>query len=1034
MDLASFALNKRVISALSTILILAAGLYAYTALPKFEDPEFVIRQAQIITPYPGASAEEVADEVTDAIEAALQQLTGVDEIRSNSQPGRSTVNIEFTIPAARTREDLAQRFNEMRAKIGDMQAELPPGALPSLIFDDFGDIYAQYYAITGEGFSLPELYAYAKELERELVLVDGVSKVSLIGMQDEVIYVEFATARLIQLGLVPDQIADVLEGQNLVTPAGSIKAGEMRLRVRATGAVDSIRAIENLVIANPNTGKSYRLADIADVSRGLVDPATHLLFRNGQPAIGLGVSNVIGGNVVTMADALRARMAELLDQRPIGIDVEAISDQGASVRESVNSFVMNVVLALVIVVGTLLVFMGLRSGILMGGILLVTIAGTLFGMLLYGLDMQRISLGALIIALGMLVDNAIVVVEGTLVRVQRGESPAKASVAIVNQTKWPLLGGTVVGFLAFSPIGFSPDATGEYAGSLFWTVMIALLFSWLVAVWLTPWFCVLMLKPGKIETKGENLFFRSYRRLLGLAIRWRYATVAIVLALFGSALAMQSMVPPGFFPASTRTQFVIDYFLPDGTDIETTRADILHISEYVRGLDGVTATNTSVGKGHLRFMLTYSAEDANPAYGQILVDVEEYRQIDALQVHMQEWVQENMPQANSKVWKFMLGPGGGSIVEARFFGPDPVVLPVVGAGETDHDRRGRGGGQGRLARTGAGAAPGDRHRERPASGPDPGRDFGCRAGASGRHAHRRLPRRGRAARHHHAPGIMRPVEADRRDIASLQDIKVFSQLIGAYIPIAQLVHRFDLVFEAGNLRRLDRKLMITAQSDNAPGVLSGDLFAQVRGPIEAIELPPGYTLEWRGEFGNSQEANEGLAMTMPIGFGAMIIVVILLFNAVRQPLIIWATVPLALIGVIWGLALSGTPMEFMAILGILSLTGMLIKNAIVLIDETDSQIGTGKARMSAVIDSAVSRVRPVSLGVLTTVPGVVPLLWDPFFKSLAVVIICGLSFATILTLIVVPVLYAIFFGVTQDETGPEIGPEIDPDAEQTAAG
>jgi multidrug efflux pump subunit AcrB len=1024
MDLASFALNKRVISALSTILILVSGLYAYTALPKFEDPEFIIRVAQIITPYPGASAEEVADEVTDAVEAGLQQLSGVDEITSNSQPGRSTVTVEFTISAAKTRVELAQRFNEMRAKIGDMQADLPPGAMESLIFDDFGDVFAQYYAIIGDGYSLPELYAYAKDLERELVLVDGVSKVSLTGVQDEVIYVEFNTARLIQLGLAPDHIADVLKGQNLVTPGGSIKAGQIRLRARATSAVDSVEAIENLVISNPSTGKSYRLADIADVIRGLKDPATHLLYRDGKPAIGMGISNIIGGNVVNMGDALNLRMAQLFEQRPIGIDVVPISDQGASVRISVNDFVMNVVLALVIVVGTLLIFMGLRSGILMGGILLVTVAGTLFGMLLYGLDMQRISLGALIIALGMLVDNAIVVVEGTLVRVQRGESAATASVAIVNQTKWPLLGGTVVGFLAFSPIGFSPDNTGEYAGSLFWTVMIALLFSWLVAVWLTPWFCVLLLKPGKVEETGENALMQGYRRFLKLAIRRRYVTVAIVVALFVASLSMFSKVPPGFFPASTRPQFVIDYFLPDGTDIAQTEADILEIVDYVQTLDGVTGTNSSIGQGHLRFMLSYTAEDANPAYGQILIDVQEYAQIDALQVHLQDWIQDAMPQANSKVWKFMLGPGGGSNIEARFFGPAPVVLRQLAAEAkqimTDH---------------GAVAVKDDWREQvpvlRPAIDTENARRLGLTQGdiSAAISAHLDGTRIGIYREADELRNIiMRPVEDERKDISSMQDIQVFSQLTDGYIPIAQVVRQFDLVFEAGNLRRIDRKLMITAQSDNAPDVLSGDLFAEVRGPIEAIELPPGYVLEWKGEYGNSKEANEGLAQTMPIGFGAMIIVVILLFNAVRQPLVIWLTVPLALIGVIWGLALSGTPMEFMAILGLLSLTGMLIKNAIVLIDETDNQISTGKARMTAVIDAGVSRVRPVSLGVLTTVLGVVPLLWDPFFKSLAVVIICGLSFATVLTLIVVPVLYAIFFGISGKETGelPELDPESNP--------
>lgn len=1016
MDLARFALEKRLISAVATVLILLAGYFAYTALPRFEDPEFVIRQAQIITPYPGASAEEVAEEVTEVVENALQQLPGVDEVRSVSSPGLSTVTVEFTIAATPGYAELDQTFSKMRAKILDAGPQLPPNALASQVYDDFGDVFAQYYAITGEGFTVTDLYEYAKDLQRELVTVDGVSKVVLNGVQEEVIYVEYEPARLIELGLAPSQIGQLLEGQNLVTPAGSIKAGLSRLSVRPESAVGSIDAIQNLLITNAQTGTSFRLGDIAAVSRGLKDPSSSLLFRNGEPAIGLGISNTRGGNVVNMSNAVKDRIAELVAERPIGIKVLPISDQGAAVKSSVDDFVMNVALALAIVVGTLLVFMGLSSGILMGGILLVTIAGTLFGMYLYGLDMQRISLGALIIALGMLVDNAIVVVEGTLVRVQRGEDAGKASRAVVKQTMWPLLGGTIVGILAFSPIGFSPDNTGEYAGSLFWTIGIALLFSWLVAIWLTPYYCTVLLKQGKADAAPkENAILAAYRRFLALAIKVRWITISITVALFASAIAMFSAVPAGFFPSSTRDQFVIDYFLPQGADITNTQADLTKIAEYARGLEGVTGTNTVVGGGHLRFMLIYEAEDGNPAYGQILVDVEDFTLIDDLHTNLQAHIDETYPESNSKVWKFVLGPGGGSKVEARFFGPDPAVLRDLAA-------------QAKTIMSEAGAvAVKDDWREqvqvvRPVVDIENARRLGLTQGEISNAIYSHLTGTTLGVyreRDELRNVVMRPVEEARNDIGQLHDIQVFSAAIGGYIPISQVVDRFDIVFEAGNLRRIDRSLAITAQSDNAPGVLSGDLFEAVKGPIEGIALPPGYRMEWKGEYGNSQEANAGLASTMPIGFGAMFIVVLFLFNAWRQTIIIWLAVPLALIGVIYGLAGTQTPLEFMAILGILSLTGMLIKNAIVLIDETDTQIGDGKARMSAVIDAAVSRVRPVSLGVLTTVLGVVPLIWDPFFKSLAVVIICGLSFATILTLIVVPALYAIFFKVKQDETVPE---------------
>lgn len=1015
MDLARFALEKRLISAVATVLILFAGYFAYTALPRFEDPEFVIRQAQIITPYPGASAEEVAEEVTEVVENALQQLQGIDEVRSVSSPGLSTVTVEFTIASTRGYPELDAKFAKMRAKISDAQSQLPPNALSSQVYDDFGDVYAQYYAITGEGFTLSDLNEYAKDLQRELVTVDGVSKVILNGVQEEVIYVEYAPARLTELGLAPAQIQQLLEGQNLVTPAGSIVAGSTRLAIRPESAVGSIDAIENLLITNPQTQTSFRLGDIAQISRGLKEPASSLLYRDGQPAVGLGISNQRGGNVVNMSNAVKERIAELESERPIGIDILPISDQGASVKTSVDDFVVNVMMALAIVVGTLLIFMGLRSGILMGGILMVTIAGTLFGMYLYGLNMQRISLGALIIALGMLVDNAIVVVEGTLVRVQKGEDAALASRAVVKQTMWPLLGGTLVGILAFSPIGFSPDNTGEYAGSLFWTIGIALLFSWLVAIWLTPYYCALLLKKGASDVEPkENFILTGYRKFLAVAIRVRWITVGITVALFVSAVAMFSAVPAGFFPSSTRDQFVIDYFLPQGTDIERTKSDLLEIAEYARGLEGVTGTNSVAGGGHLRFMLIYEAEGGNPAYGQVLVDVDDFTIIEELRPKLQAHINETYPEANSKVWKFVLGPGGGSKVEAEFYGSDPAVLRDLA-------------GQAKTIMSDAGAiAVKDDWREqvqtvRPVIDIENSRRLGLTQGeiSNAIYSHLTGTTLGVYREHDELRNIvMRPVESARNDIGALRDIQIFSQTTGGYIPISQVVDRFDIVFEAGNLKRIDRALVITAQSDNAPGVLSGDLFAQVKDPIEAIKLPPGYTMKWQGEYGSSQEANAGLASTMPIGFGAMFIVVLFLFNAWRQTIIIWLAVPLALIGVIYGLAGTQTPMEFMAILGILSLTGMLIKNVIVLIDETDTQIADGKARMLAVVDSAVSRVRPVSLGVLTTVLGVVPLLWDPFFKSLAVVIICGLSFATILTLIVVPALYAIFFRVQGNETKP----------------
>ncbi len=1014
MDLASFGVQKRLISGLSTFLILLMGYFAYEALPRFEDPEFVIRIAKLVTPYPGASAAEVAEEVTDVVETALQQLPGVKEIVSTSYSGRSEVEIEFEIPAAKTRAELNQRFTQLRAKVSDSQSRLPPNAGPTQVFDDFGDVFAQYYVITGEGYSLPQLHEYAKALQKDLVLIPGVSKVNLAGLPQEVIYVEYSPSRLVQLGITSDQIAQLIEGQNLVTAAGTVVAGRQRLEIQPRAAIDSLVAIENLVVADPASGRSFRLGHIASVQRGLKEPAGLRLFRNGQPAIGIGISNKAGGNVVSMGDAVRDRIDELEALRPIGIELHFVSDQSSLVRASVDGFVGNVVLALVIVVGTLLIFMGLRSGLLMGGILLVTVAGTLIGMYLYGLDMQRISLGALIIALGMLVDNAIVVVEGTLVRVQKGEDVAAAAIDVVKRTKWPLLGGTLVGLLAFSPIGFSPDNTGEYAGSLFWAITIALLFSWLVAVWLTPYFCTLTFKAvEQSEAQGQDgRALHAYRKLLKTAIQRRWITLSIVFALFLSALMAFALVPEGFFPPSTRAQFVVDYTLREGTDVSHTTRDIAEVEEWIRSLDGVTGTNSAVGGGHMRFMLTYQSESANPAYGQILVDVEDYRQIDNLLPKIQSHIDTHYPDSLAKVWKFVLGPGGGSLIEARFTGSDATTLRELAD-------------QAKEIFSDAGAISvkddwGDQIKViQPRINAENARRLGLSQGD--------ISKAIAALYDGTAIGVyregdelhsivFRPLSEYRGDVSNLQDIQIFSPVSGQYIPITQVVDNFEIAFVNSRLARIDRALAITAQADPTPGINASAVFEKVRDDVEAIPLPDGYALEWRGEYGDSQDANAGLASTMPLGFGAMVVIVFFLFNAVRQPVIIWLTVPLALVGVVYGLIVTQTPMEFVAILALLSLTGMLIKNAIVLIDETDHQILEGKARFDAVVDSAVSRVRPVTLGVLTTVLGVVPLLWDPFFRSLAVVIISGLSFATLLTLVVVPTLYAVFFNVRLDES------------------
>ncbi len=1016
MNLAELTLRKPTIAWVSCLLLLVGGYIAYQGLGRFEDPEFVIRQAVITTPYPGALPTQVAEEVTDVIEGAVQQLQELKEVTSVSRMGSSTVKVEVDMRFARTRDELEQVWDKLRRKIADAQRGLPPGAGPSIVNDDFGDVYALFFAITGEGYSLRQIHDYVDGLQRELLLVPGVARVATLGGPREAIFVDISSARAAQLGIPLERIHAALREQNVITPAGNALAGSLRIEVSPTGQPASVEAVAGLALASASGDRVIFLRDVADVSRGYVEPPQALMRFDGQPAIGLGVSNVSGGNVVAMGDAVRARLAELEAQRPVGMELNVVSYQSDSVRAAVDGFVVNLVAAVVIVVLVLVVFMGLRSGLIVGAVLLLTVAGTLVAMLLDDIAMQRISLGALIIALGMLVDNAIVVTDGILVRMQRGEDAARAAVEVVEATKWPLLGGTAVGILAFSAIGLSPTDMGEYAGSLFWVILYSMLLSWLFAVTLTPLFCVRFLKVAA-QTDGEpqaGALMTRYRGLLRAVLRRRAFTGLVLLALLAGAVGGFGFVPPGFMPESARPQFVVDMSLPQGTDIRATAAELEKAEEYVRSRPGVTHVTTFVGQGGLRFMLTYSPEDPNSAYGQLLVDVEDAKLIPGLVTELQASLEERHPGAEVKAWKFMLGRGGGKKIEAAFRGPDPQVLRRLADQATAI----------MAADPGAVAVRDDWRQKVPVLRPALDDVAAQRAGVSLPQVSDALNRALTGSQvgvyregDDLIPIVSRAPADERSSSTQLDSVQVYSPTAQRYLPLGQLVRGVEVEWVDAMIRRVDRFPTIKAQADPLPGALPAPLLDRLRPQIEAIELPPGYALEWHGEYKASREANEGLAQSAPYGFAAMILAVVFMFSALRQPLVIWLTAPLAIVGVTAGLLLFQAPFEFMAILGFLSLIGMLVKNSIVLVDQADAEIRDGKPGLQAVIDAAVSRARPVFLGALTTILGVAPLLMDPFFKSMAVTIMFGLAFATLLTLVVVPLLYAAVFRLRESPAG-----------------
>lgn len=1014
--IAEFSIKNIVLSVIVILLTLLGGWQAYNNMPRFEDPEFTIRTAKIYTAYPGATPTEVAEEVTEVLERQIQQMQEVETVESISRPGFSELSIDIDYAFSPTKNDLQMIWTKLRNKVSDAEKLLPPGTQKPVVYDEFGDVYGFYYMITGPGYDSREMREYAKELRSSLLQVDGVAKVEFLGVQEEAIYVEISRPAALSLGVSVKNVYDILSAQNAMVPAGDVVIQNRRIVIQPKTQIDSVEKIQNLIVSDNKAGKPVLLKDIAKVWRGYKTPSKKMARFGGKEAIGFGISNIQGGNVVETGQRIDAKLKELEVLKPLGFEIHEFYHQGNIVDASVQNFLVNVVVALIIVIITLFLFMGLQSAIVTGVILLLTIAATLFAMNVSGIPLHRISLGALIIALGMMVDNAIVVVEGILVGVKSGRKKLEIAKEVVGQTQWALLGGTLVGILAFAPIGFAPGKTAEYTGDLFWVIFISLMFSWVFAISLTPLFCYWMFKevePSAYQEKAkESLFVRGYKGFLRYAIKGRWLVVVATICLFTVSVFGFRYVKSGFFPASTAPYFIVDYWLPESVDIEKTSSDILQLENYVAKLNGVNAVHSIIGGGALRFMLVYTPESNNSAYGQLLVRIDDYKQFDTLSPQVRDYIEQNFPDAQAKIWKFVMGPGGGSKIEASFSGPDPKLL-----------RQLANKAKGLMRADGEAQSIKDDWRE-PVAVIEPlySKVKGARAGVTREDLSLSMMmnfnglnvgiyREGDEL----IPILSRAPEYERSNVKDITDIQVMSRTKGQLIPISQVTDGFKTLWRDGQIRREDRIWTIKAQSDPLPGNLASELLGRLMPLIESIELPPGYNLDWDGEYGDSKESKEDLGKTLPYGLLGMILVVFILFGKVRQPLVIWATVPLALIGVVFGLLVIGVPFEFMAILGLLSLSGLLIKNAIVLVDQIDFEIASGKPRLQAILDSAASRMRPVMMGALTTVLGVLPLFADAFFQSMSVVLVFGLSFATVLTLIVVPVLYAIFFNVKAEE-------------------
>lgn len=1020
MNIAQYAIKHKVISWMFLIILAIGGAISFNELGRLEDPAFTIKQAMIIATYPGATPTEVEEELTYSLEKQIRQLPYVKEIVSTSSAGISQIKVE--IESTYGGSELKQIWDELRRKINDLKPLLPPGVNSVKVIDDFGDVFGVMLMITGENYSFAELKQYVDFLNRELDLVEGIGKVSLAGAQQEQLFVEVSLKRLAALDLDRAYIARLLNQQNSVASSGQIKLGSYRMILHPTGDLDTISTFENLIVHGRDTGNLVRLKDIAEITRGVKEIPSNLINYNGQPALNLGISFADGVNVVEVGKVLDKKLAELEHSKPAGIEMHTLYNQAIEVETSVNGFITSLAQAVAIVIIVLLFTMGIRSGIIIGAVLLLTVLGTFIMMNIYNIELQRISLGALIIALGMLVDNAIVVVEGILIGQRKGQSKQQAAAGIVKQTMWPLLGATVIAIAAFAPIGLSSDATGEFLKSLFLVLLFSLLLSWITAITLTPFLADLLFKDSNNESSNnkspnedpealyKGFVFTVFGGLLKFCLRFRLVTVFAMVALLAGSIAGFGLIKNSFFPPSNTPMFLVDMWLPEGTDIRETYKRVKQVEGYMLAFDEVDFVTSTTGRGAQRFTLPYSPEQNYEAFAQLQIRTKSREGMLQLMRELDNNIRNEFLGTMFQFRFMEIGPTPKSKIEARLKGPDPRVLRELasqvadvftqdpGARNIRHDWRERT--QTILPHFNESAA-----RRLGISKSDLANTLQMAFGGS----QIGLFRDGTKM----LPIVVRLPQEERVDFSTLSNLQLWSPTLQTYVPILQVLDDVELAWTDPIIQRRDRKRTITVMADHD---ILGDetamqLFARVRSKVESIPLPDGYELDWGGEYEKSTDAQSALFGSLPMGYLLMFVITVFLFDSLRKPLVIWCTVPLSIIGVVIGLVGINMPFSFTALLGLLSLSGMVLKNGIVLIDQINLELRQGRAQYEAVYLSALSRIRPVSMAALTTILGMIPLAVDAFFGSMAITIMFGLGFATILTLIVVPVLFAIFYRI-----------------------
>ena len=1014
MNLSAWALQHRTLTLFAMLAVAAAGIWAYLALGRAEDPPFTIKQMVIVADWPGASADEMMREVTDRIERKLEELPYLDYTQSYSEPGHATITVSLkdSTPPGKV-PDL---WYQVRKKVGDIQPTLPPGVQGPFFNDEFGDVFGIVYAMTGDGFTLPQLKHVAEDVREQLLAVPGVGKIDLIGTQDERVYLDFSYRKLAELGLTAQDVFAAVQRENSVVAGGFVDTPHDRIYVRTSGAVDAPAALAALPVQVH--GRLVPLRDLVTIRRGTVDPPVATMQFDGRPALGLAISMSDGGNILDLGRALAARVAQIAPTLPLGVHMARVNDQSQVVAKDVGDFQESFLEALSIVLLISFLSLGWRAGIVVAISVPLVLAGVLVGMKLLGIDLQRISLGAMIIALGLLVDDAIIAVETMTVKLEEGWDRLRAGSFAYTSTAFPMLTGTLVTAAGYLPIGLAQSSTGEYTRDIFRVVGMALILSWFVAVLFVPYLGASLLPQPKPHAAQHNVYdtwtYNRFRRVVAWCVRRRWIVIGGAVVAFVVSVAGFTRVPQQFFPASDRLEVMVDMRLPEGSSFAATASDVAKLEAVLRKSAGIASYVVYAGSGSPRFFLASSPELTNPNYAQFVINMKTVPAREKLLAKLTALTDSGaFPDVRLRASRLELGPPVGYPVQFRIVGPDPMELRrIAGAVQTvmraNPHIRNVSDNWGNPSKVVDVEVDQDKARLLGLSSEDIATTLQTLQQGSTITQYREGTDL--------IPVVARADARERQDLAGLADADI-TAADGHAVPLGQ-VARISYGLEQPTLWRRNRTPMLIVRGDIADATQAPVVTAQILPRLAALKasLPVGYRIETAGAVEESAKGQSSVNAEMPLMVLVMLSLLMVQLQSFGRMAMVLLTAPLGLIGVTAALLATGAPFGFVAMLGFIALAGIIMRNSVILVDQIEQDIGAGLAPAAAIVEATVRRARPILLTAVAAILGLVPLAFSAFWGPMAIAIMGGLLSATLLTLCFVPALYAAWMRVGQRAT------------------